>query len=189
MKILPTGIDGAKLIKTDRFSDERGFFFESYRYTRYADLGITDQFVQDNLSRSKRGVLRGLHYQMKHPQAQLLTVVRGKIFDVVVDLRRNSETFGQWFGAELGDDGICQIYMAPGLAHGFCVLSELADLHYQVSREYDPSDEGGVLWSDPKLAISWPIKDPIISSRDARFSELEMIADDLFPFVNQLLPG
>lgn len=189
MKILPTGIDGAKLIITDRFSDERGSFFESYRCTRYTDLGITDLFVQDNLSRSKRGVLRGLHYQMKNPQAQLLTVVRGRIFDVVVDLRRNSETFGQWFGAELGDDGICQIYMAPGLAHGFCVLSELADLHYQVSREYDPFDEGGVLWSDSELAICWPINDPIVSNRDARFPELKMIAEDLFPFVNQLVAG
>ena len=125
------------------FRDERGFFLESFQQARYREAGIADAFVQDNLSRSSKGVLRGLHFQVRRPQAQIVTVVRGRIFDAVVDLRRNSATFGRWFGTELSDDGPRQIYMAPGFAHGFCVLSDIADLHYKVSSLYDAEDESG----------------------------------------------
>jgi len=183
MKFLPTPILGAVLIETDVFSDERGSFLENYRSTPYAELGA-DPFVQDNLSRSKKAVLRGLHFNVRRPQAQLLTVVRGKIFDVVVDLRRHSATFGQWFGTELSEIGIRQIYMAPGFAHGFCVLSDWADLHYKVTSEYDQHDEFGLLWSDQELDIAWPLNAPIVSSRDAAFPCLSMLTKDELPCVS-----
>lgn len=136
---------------------------------------MTDRFVQDNHSRSLRGILRGLHFQVRRPQAQLVTVMRGKIFDVVIDLRRTSSTFGGWYGVELSDDGLRQVYMPPGFAHGFCVLSDMADLHYKVSREYDASDEGGLVWNDPDLAIRWPIDAPQVAPRDASYPLLKQL--------------
>jgi len=136
---------------------------------------MTDRFVQDNHSRSLRGILRGLHFQVRRPQAQLVTVMRGKIFDVVIDLRRTSSTFGGWYGVELSDDGLRQVYMPPGFAHGFCVLSDMADLHYKVSREYDASDEGGLVWNDPDLAIRWPIDAPKVAPRDASYPLLKQL--------------
>ncbi len=137
---------------------------------------IADDFVQENHSRSSKGILRGLHFTVRRPQAQLVTVMRGKVFDVGVDLRPGSKTFGRWFGAELSDEGPCQMYMPPGFAHGFCVLSDVADLHYMVSCIYDHSDEGGLRWNDPEIGIRWPLERPIISERDARyplFAELD----------------
>ena len=136
---------------------------------------MADRFVQDNHSRSLRGILRGLHFQVRRPQAQLVTVMRGKIFDVVIDLRRTSSTFGGWYGVELSDDGLRQVYMPPGFAHGFCVLSDMADLHYKVSREYDASDEGGLVWNDPDLAIRWPIDAPKVAPRDASYPLLKQL--------------
>src|SRR5439155_23356166 len=136
-----TGLPGLILIEPPCVSDARGYFFESFREDRYCEAGITDRFVQDNVSRSAQGILRGLHYQIKRPQAQLVTVLRGRIFDVAADLRSSSPTFGRWFGVELDDGGSRQLYMAPGFAHGFCVLSEVADVHYKVSRYYDREDE------------------------------------------------
>ncbi len=172
MIVRETGIGGLMLLQPKCFQDERGFFLESFQRERYAAVGIADDFVQDNHSRSIQGVVRGLHFQVKRPQAQLVTILRGRVFDVAVDLRPDSPSFGKWYGTELDDEEPCQIYMAPGLAHGFCVLSDFADLHYKVSRYYDRDDDGGVVWNDPDIAIQWPIADPKISPRDAAFPRL-----------------
>lgn len=161
--------------------DERGFFLETYQDARYRNAGILDTFVQDNQSRSREGVLRGLHYQIKRPQAQLVTLVRGRVFDVVVDLRPQSATFGRWFGVELHEAGPRQVYMAPGFAHGFCVLSDWADLHYKVTRRYDPADAGGLRWSDPDVGIRWPIEAPTLTPRDAAYPLLRELTTARLP--------
>ncbi|HZC58216.1 MAG TPA: dTDP-4-dehydrorhamnose 3,5-epimerase [Xanthobacteraceae bacterium] len=178
---METGLSGLLLIEPRYFRDQRGFFLETFAKPRYRDTGIADDFVQENHSRSSKGVLRGLHFQVRHPQAQIVTVMRGTIFDVAVDLRQGSKTFGRWFGAELSDEGACQLYMARGFAHGFCVLSDTADLHYMVSRIYDHSDEGGLLWNDPDIGIRWPITQPVVSARDGAYPRLADIAHDRLP--------
>ena len=172
MNIKPTPLEGLLLIEPSCFLDERGFFLETFQSERYRAAGIQEQFVQDNHSRSAKNVLRGLHFTKKNPQAQIVTVMRGKIFDVTVDIRKDSPTFGKWYGVELSDEGPRQIYMAHGFAHGFCVLSDYADLHYKVSQRYDPDDEGGLIWNDGEVKIDWPIKNPVISDRDARHPPL-----------------
>src|SRR5947208_3737482 len=163
MQVKETGLPGLLLIEPRCFRDERGFFLESFHAERYRGNGITDAFVQDNHSRSRQGVLRGLHFRVKRPQAQIVTVIRGRVFDVAVDLRTESATFGRWYGVALSDEGPRQLDMAAGFAHGFCVLSKFADLHYKVSRFYDHADEGGVLWNDHDIGIRWPIENPIVS--------------------------
>lgn len=172
MKVSKCHLDGILLIEPTAYADDRGFFLESFERERYRALGITEDFVQDNHSRSRKNVLRGLHFTKNKPQAQIVTVMRGRIFDVVVDIRKDSPTFGKWFGAELSDEGINQIYMAHGFAHGFCVLSEYADLHYKVSQRYDPADEGGLIWNDNKVKVDWPIKMPLVSERDRMYKQL-----------------
>lgn len=173
MKIIKTPLEGFLTIEPDLFKDDRGFFLEIYQEERYHRAGITDKFVQDNHSRSSKGVLRGMHFQVQRPQAQIVTVMRGKIFDVVVDLRKTSKTFGQWHGVELGrNNKVRQVYMAPGFAHGFLVLSDFADLHYKVSSMYDPTDEGGLFWNDPDIGIKWPDDDYIVNQRDSNFPKL-----------------
>jgi dTDP-4-dehydrorhamnose 3,5-epimerase len=184
MNIKETGLAGLKLIEPRYFRDERGYFLETFARPRYRDAGIADDFVQENHSRSNKGILRGLHFQVRRPQAQLVTVMRGRVFDVAVDLRSSSKTFGQWFGAELSDDGICQMYMAPGFAHGFCVLSDVADLHYMVSRIYDHSDEGGLLWNDPDIGIRWPVEAPVVSARDAVYPTLRELGPERLPHLS-----
>lgn len=166
MKIIQKPMEGALILEPKVFGDSRGFFLESYQKQRFNEIGITEDFVQDNHSRSTKNVLRGLHFTKEIPQSQILTVMQGKIFDVIVDVRKTSKTFGNWFGIELGDEGPRQIYMSHGFAHGFCVLSDFADLHYKVSHVYEPGDEGGLHWNDPTVNIDWPISDPIISERD-----------------------
>lgn len=166
MKVTKCSLEGILLIEPSTYNDDRGFFLESFELERYHELGIDEKFVQDNHSRSARNVLRGLHFSKIKPQAQILTVMRGKIFDVVVDIRNDSPTFGKWMGIELSDEGTRQIYMAPGFAHGFCVLSNYADLHYKVSQQYDPSDDGGLRWNDPEIGIVWPVDSPVMSNRD-----------------------
>jgi dTDP-4-dehydrorhamnose 3,5-epimerase len=183
MRIQQTDLVGLLLIEPQCFRDERGFFLESYQVARYRDAGILDTFVQDNHSRSMKNALRGLHFQVKRPQSQIITVMRGQIFDVAVDLRQGSATFGCWFGAELSDEGPRQIYMAPGFAHGFCVRSEFADLHYKVSRIYDHADEGGLLWNDPEIGIRWPIADPVLSERDKSYPRLRDLERERLPHV------
>ena len=181
MNITPTPLEGLLLIEPRCFQDERGFFLESYQSERYRDSGILDQFMQDNQSRSTKGVLRGLHFQVKRPQAQIVTVMRGRVFDVAVDLRPASPTFGQWFGVELSDAGPRQLYMAPGFAHGFCVLSDWADLHYKASRLYDPHDEGGLLWNDPDVGIQWPTEAPHVTPRDAAYPRIRDLSRAQLP--------
>jgi dTDP-4-dehydrorhamnose 3,5-epimerase len=183
MDVKQTGFSGLLLIHPKCFRDERGFFLESFQAERYHDKGIVDVFVQDNHSRSRQGVLRGLHFQIKRPQAQIVTVIRGRIFDVAVDLRSGSATFGQWFGVELSDEGSRQLYMAPGFAHGFCVLSDFADLHYKTSRFYDHADEGGLIWNDPDIGVRWPIANPIVAERDSTYPALQHLNSQSLPHI------
>jgi dTDP-4-dehydrorhamnose 3,5-epimerase len=184
MKIKETGLDGVLIIEPDVFKDQRGYFVETYQRQRYADAGIDVDFVQDNLSFSKKGTLRGLHYQHPHDQAKLVQVIRGEVYDVVVDVRRDSPTFGKWIGQYLSDENKLQIFVPEGFAHGFCVLSDTALFHYKCSDFYAPACEGGILWSDPDLAIDWLVDSPIVSEKDAQFSCLKDIAEDLLPSYN-----
>ena len=177
IKVKKTSLEGLLIVELETFKDDRGFFLETFQEKSYKEAGITDKFVQDNQSRSSKGVLRGMHFQVKRPQAQIVTVMRGCIFDVGVDLRQNSSTFGQWYGVELSDVGQRQVYMAPGIAHGFCVLSDLADLHYKVSRFYDPDDECGMVWNDSEVNIDWPLITPLIHQRDATYQSLSQLID------------
>ena len=177
IKVKKTSLEGFLIVELETFKDDRGFFLETFQEKNYKEVGITDKFVQDNQSRSSKGVLRGMHFQVKRPQAQIVTVMRGCIFDVGVDLRQNSSTFGQWYGVELSDVGQRQVYMAPGIAHGFCVLSDLADLHYKVSRFYDSDDECGMAWNDSEVNIDWPLITPLIHQRDATYQSLSQLID------------
>ena len=172
IKINKTKLDGCFVIEPKCFQDDRGFFLETYQEEIYNEVGIKDKFVQDNQSRSKKGILRGMHFQIKRPQAQIVTVLRGCVYDVGVDLRIKSPTFGHFFGIKLSDDGPRQIYMAPGFAHGFCVLSDFADLHYKVSRSYDPSDECGLHWNDSEINIQWPSIPLEVNQRDENYQSL-----------------
>jgi dTDP-4-dehydrorhamnose 3,5-epimerase len=181
MIIKSTPLNGLLVIELPCFQDDRGFFLETYQTARYREAGIIDTFVQDNQSRSEKGVLRGMHFQVKRPQAQIVTVIRGRVFDVGVDLRPTSPTFGQWFGVELHDAGPRQIYMAPGFAHGFCVLSDWADLHYKVSLNYDAHDEGGLYWNDPDVGIQWPISNPVVTPRDLSYPKLKELMSIQLP--------
>ena len=177
IKTKKTPLEGFLILELETFKDDRGFFLETFQEKNYKEVGIKDKFVQDNQSRSSKGVLRGIHFQVKRPQAQIVTVMRGCIFDVGVDLRQNSSTFGQWYGVELSDVGQRQVYMAPGIAHGFCVLSDLADLHYKVSRFYDSDDECGMLWNDSEVSIDWPSINPLIHQRDATYQSLSQLIE------------
>ena len=177
IKAKKTPLEGFLILELETFKDDRGFFLETFQEKSYKEAGIKNKFVQDNQSRSSKGVLRGMHFQVKRPQAQIVTVMRGCIFDVGVDLRQNSSTFGQWYGVELSDVGQRQVYMAPGIAHGFCVLSDLADLHYKVSRFYDSDDECGMLWNDSEVNIDWPSINPLIHQRDATYQSLSQLIE------------
>ena len=166
MRTLPTRLGSLILVEPRAFLDERGFFLETFHASRYAELGITETFVQDNHSRSVAGTVRGLHYQAQPGQAKLVSVVRGRIWDVAVDIRRESPTFGEWEAFELDDVAHRQLFLPVGFAHGFCVLSDVADVAYKVSAHYDASLERGIAWDDPALAIPWPAKEPRLSARD-----------------------
>jgi dTDP-4-dehydrorhamnose 3,5-epimerase len=181
MRVQMTPLPGVLVIEPDCFRDRRGFFFEIFQNERYRTVGISDKFVQDNISRSLRHVLRGLHFQVRFPQAQIVSVVRGRVFDVIVDLRRDSPTFKKWFAIELSDEHAMQMYMPPGTAHGFCVLSDAADLHYKVSHYYNSSDEGGLVWNDPDIGIKWPIERPCVSERDSGYPMLRDIQPEQLP--------
>ena len=169
MKIRSTALQGVKLIEPDVYGDPRGFFLEYFNQPRFQDEGLDLSFAQLNHSRSSLGVLRGLHYQLRQPQGKLVQVISGEVFDVAVDIRTGSPSFGQWVGEILSDSNHRQLYVPPGFAHGFCVLSETAHVSYKCSANYDPQDEGGILWSDPSIAIRWPVKDPILSEKDQKF--------------------
>ncbi|MDA9622062.1 dTDP-4-dehydrorhamnose 3,5-epimerase [Gammaproteobacteria bacterium] len=167
MKISHTKLKGCVIIEPTVFGDERGFFLETFQAVRYEqEAGIDLPFVQDNHSRSARGVLRGLHFQKTKPQGKLVRVVRGEVYDVAVDIREGSATFGEWEGVTLSEDNKKQFWVPPGFAHGFVVLSDTADFEYKCTDYYDPSDEGCILWSDPDLDIPWPIANPVLSTKD-----------------------
>ncbi|HEY1597631.1 MAG TPA: dTDP-4-dehydrorhamnose 3,5-epimerase [Thermoleophilaceae bacterium] len=180
MRRIDTRLAGPVLIEGVLHGDARGFFTETYRRDAFAQLGVDAEFVQDNHSRSSRGVLRGLHYQVG--QAKLVRCSRGSIVDVWVDLRRGSPTFGEWESAELSDENARQIFIPDGFAHGFCVTSDLADVTYKVSTYYDPSAEAGIAYDDPDIAIGWPDIELSVSERDAGAPRLADVADSL-PFV------
>jgi dTDP-4-dehydrorhamnose 3,5-epimerase len=167
MKITSTSLAGVLVVEPVVHRDARGFFVETYQAARYREHGIRTPFVQANHSKSTRGTLRGLHWQTgAHPQAKLVRVVAGEVFDVAVDIRPESRTFGDWVGVTLSAENFCQLYIPPGYAHGFCVVSEVAELEYQCSDIYDPASERGLMWNDPDVNIPWPVDAPLLSSRD-----------------------
>jgi len=168
MLVHATKLKDCVVIEPKVFGDNRGFFLETFSKQRYQeDAGITLEFVQDNHSRSKQGVVRGLHFQKTKPQGKLVRVVRGAVFDVAVDIRPKSDTFGQWISLELSEQNKKQLWVPPGFAHGFTALSDDTELEYKCTAYYDPEDEGSILWSDPELNIPWPIKNPTLSAKDA----------------------
>ena len=167
MKVTPCDLAGLLLIEPAVFGDNRGFFLESWNQRRYREAGIAQDFVQDNFSFSGRGTLRGLHFQNPLPQGKLVSVWQGEVWDVAVDVRRQSPTFGQWFGITLSAENRRQFYVPPGFAHGFVVVSESALFHYKCTETYSPKDELGFRWDDPEIGIKWPTSNPILSKRDA----------------------
>lgn len=173
IRFIQADLPGVVLVEPQIHRDSRGYFLELYHQEKYAAGGVSTTFVQDNFSHSVRGTLRGLHFQKRRPQAKLVTVMSGEIFDVVVDIRPHSSSQGKWFGVRLSAENKRQIFVPEGFAHGFCVLSDKASVHYKCSSFYDSSDEGGVLWSDPQLGIKWPISSPLISEKDALYPLLK----------------
>lgn len=166
MEVVKTNVEGVLLIKPKVWGDERGYFVETWQQERYAEAGIDLPFVQDNHSRSRYGVLRGMHYQKTRPQGKLVSVSLGKVFDVAADIRKDSPTYGQWFGVELTQENQWQLWIPPKLAHGFAVTSEIAHFHYKCTDYYCPTDEGSFRWDDPTFKIVWPIAHPILSKKD-----------------------
>lgn len=181
MRIVETDLDGVVIVEPDVYGDHRGFFMEVYNRNRYESHGVTCEFVQDNLSFSGKDTLRGLHYQLNHPQAKLVQVLKGEVYDVAVDLRLGSPQFGHWVGVILSETNKKQLFIPEGFAHGFCVMSDSAMFLYKCSEYYDPSDELGVLWSDPVLKISWPVNNPVLSDKDKAYSPLNNIFEGKLP--------
>ena len=182
IKYIKTDIPGVLLVEPKVFEDSRGFFMETFHQKKYAEVGIDHAFIQDNCSHSTQGTLRGLHYQLKHPQGKLIYVITGEIFDVAVDIRQWSPTFGKWVGQYLSDQNKRQIFIPEGFAHGFCVISETADVLYKATDLYNPDDEYGVLWSDPDIGIDWPVKVPIVSDKDKQYRRLRDTTETQLPF-------
>ena len=166
MKVTETELEGVVIIEPKVFGDHRGFFKETYHQKRYAELGIDAEFVQDNFSRSSYGVLRGLHFQKTKPQGKLIQCLKGEIYDVIVDIDQDSSTYGKYVGVYLNDTNHKQVYVPPGYAHGFCVVSETVDISYKCTDFYYPEDEGGLIWNDPDVVIDWPVEDPKLSEKD-----------------------
>jgi len=181
LEILETSLPGVLIIKPRVFADPRGFFMETYRENVLAAAGITDRFVQDNHSRSCRGVLRGLHYQLRTPQAKLCRVAQGEVLDIAVDIRVGSPGFGRWMSVLLSGENKLQLYIPKGFAHGFVVRSEVADFLYKCSDYYDPADDRGVLWNDPEIGIDWQTPEPILSNKDRGYLPLSQIPRDELP--------
>lgn len=181
MEVISLEIPEVKLIKPRVFPDDRGFFMQTYHEKQYREAGIDVQFVQDNWSRSTKGVLRGLHYQLKHPQAKLVSVIRGEVFDVAVDIRQGSPTFGKWVGAILSEENRHQMFIPAGFAHGFCVLSDTVDLLYKCSDFYTPGDEYGIRWDDPDIGICWPETGYRAAEKDRNAPFLNDVPGDNLP--------
>lgn len=183
MKFTETELPGVILVEPDVHGDDRGFFLETYHAKKYAEGGITEVFVQDNHSRSRRGILRGLHLQLKHPQGKLVRAVEGEVFDVAVDVRRGSSHFGRWLGVTLSAENFRQLYVPPGFAHGFLVTSEAAQFEYKCTDLYHPEDELSLAWNDPAIGIAWPNANPALSQKDADAGTLAALHDSL-PHLN-----
>lgn len=181
MNINETDLKGTWIIEPDVFGDHRGYFMETYNRNRYMSHHIQTNFVQDNISYSEKNILRGLHYQLNQPQAKLVQVLSGEVFDVAVDIRVGSPQFGKWFGVVLSESNKKQLFIPEGFAHGFCVLSDHALFHYKCSDYYDPEDEYGVLWNDEALGISWPITAPVLSDKDIKYTTLEEVSKKSLP--------
>jgi dTDP-4-dehydrorhamnose 3,5-epimerase len=175
MHIIATEIEDVRIIEPQVFRDDRGYFMETYHFSRFESSGLADVFVQDNLSFSVKNTLRGLHFQVTYPQAKLIQVISGEIFDVAVDIRRKSATFGSWVGVHLSEHNKRQVFIPEGFAHGFCVLSDSAHVVYKCSNYYAPDDEGGILWSDPAIGIKWPVRHPIVSAKDEKLPVMSAI--------------
>jgi dTDP-4-dehydrorhamnose 3,5-epimerase len=179
VRIVLTDLPGVLIVEPEVFTDGRGFFMETYHAARYREHGIEGPFVQDNHSRSVAGTLRGLHLQVRRPQGKLVRVIEGEVYDVSVDVRRGSPTFGRWVGVTLTAANVRQCYVPPGFAHGFCVLTQVAQVEYKCTDVYDPGGEVGVAWDDPALAIPWPVREPILSDRDKKHPTLAELGDRL----------
>jgi len=177
VRVLATDLAGVLVIEPDVHRDGRGFFVETYHAGRYREHGIAEPFVQDNHSRSARNTLRGLHLQLQHPQGKLIRVIEGEVFDVAVDVRRGSPTFGRWVSVTLSAENFRQVYVPPGFAHGFCVLTEAAQVEYKCTAQYDRTSEIGIAWNDPAIGIAWPIASPLLSERDSRHPTLHEVRD------------
>ena len=186
MNIIPVDLPDIVLIEPKIFADRRGYFCETYQTQRYSDHGIEVKFVQDNLSFSRRGVVRGLHYQLQKPQGKLVMVLQGEVVDLVVDIRSDSPTFGKWSKNTLAAANHRQIYVPPGFAHGFAVTSETAIVHYKVTDYYHPGDEYGIIWNDPDLGVDWPLDEAILSDKDQQFPQLKAVPKDLLPKMTSL---
>ena len=179
MRVLETALPGVVVIEPVVFRDNRGFFLETYHERRYREAGIAATFVQDNHSRSSRRTVRGMHFQVRKPQGKLVRVLHGEVFDVAVDVRRGSPTFGRWVGVTLSAENFRQIYVPPGFAHGFCITSDVGEVEYKCTQLYDPEDELGVAWDDPQIGIDWPEKDPVLSAKDKAAPRLSELIDRL----------
>jgi dTDP-4-dehydrorhamnose 3,5-epimerase len=179
MRFRPTELPDVILVEPDVHRDQRGFFLETYHAHKYAEGGVRGPFVQDNHSRSVQGTLRGLHAQRQHPQGKLVRAVEGEMFDVAVDIRPASPTFGRWVGVRLSGENFRQLYIPSGFAHGFCVLSDVVHVEYKCTDFYRPEDEIGVAWDDPEIGIAWPLTDPVISAKDRALPRLRDLRDRL----------
>lgn len=186
MDVISLEIPDVKLVKPRIFKDARGFFLQTYHDEQYRDAGIDVRFVQDNWSHSTKGVLRGLHYQLKNPQAKLVSVIRGEVFDVAVDIRNGSPTFGKWAGSVLSAENGHQMYVPVGFAHGFCVMSEEVDFVYKCSNFYTPGDEYGIRWNDPDIGIDWPMTDVLVSEKDKEATLFKDVPEENVP--KQVVP-
>ena len=177
MEIIQTAIPGVIVFVPPVFTDSRGYFLETYQQQKYAEAGIPKPFVQDNQSYSTKNVLRGLHFQLRHPQGKLVRVTQGSVFDVAVDVRKNSPTFGKWHGEIISAENKKQMYIPENFAHGFCVLSDSAEFLYKCTDFYTPGDEVGFVWNDPQLGIEWPVEHPILSAKDAILPSWDAVLD------------
>ncbi len=181
MKVIKTKLEGALVFEPKVFGDERGYFMETWNYQRYKEAGLDVKFVQSNISKSAKGVLRGLHFQNPNPQGKLVWVLEGEVFDVAVDIRQGSATFGQWHAELLSANNKKQFYIPEGFAHGFCVTSESATFSYMCTNLYDPSSDNSILWNDPAIGIKWPIKEPSLSAKDINGKLLADIDQERLP--------
>jgi dTDP-4-dehydrorhamnose 3,5-epimerase len=183
MKVIETRLPDLLLIEPRLYADDRGFFLETFNQARYREAGIARPFVQDNHSYSRHGVLRGLHFQRLHPQGKLVWVTQGEVYDVAVDLRPGSPTYGQWEGITMSEQDHRQLWVPPGFAHGYCVLSSAAGFVYKCTDFYHPADEGGIVWNDPDIGIPWPIAAPVLSDKDRLLPRLRDLTTDLLPHI------